>query len=173
MPEVRTYIRKPETIYYECEYNVEQGERKLKETCPEAPLESMNHALKCLEDVVASVMELPLSWLNTVTINGFRVSATPAGTRSMQILYTKGLLIDKTIAQKTPLFQIDPPAEGEKEERAVATDEAVICVNAIVEAEKYIDGERQQMSLDGIAHSTTKADDDQDEFGLDEEEVAE
>lgn len=168
MPDIRTYKRNPKSIYYECEYMVEQGTRKVEETCPEAPLESMNQALKCLEDVVASVMELPLHWLNTVVIHGFKVSSTGLGTRSMQIIYSKGLKIEKVVPQKTPFFQIDPPSGDEKEARAICLEEATICVNAILEAEKYVAGERQQMALDGVAHSTAPSDDGEPDLGLEE-----
>ena len=142
-----------------------QGEEEMGVTSPQAPLDNLENALQCLKDVVCSVMELPLHWMESVTIRGFKVSYTKAGTRSVQINYTKALRCGKVESYKTPLFQIDPPDESETEERSCTTEEATAVCAAIDAAEAYAQGDRKQSDCEAITHSYV--DPNQTDLGLD------
>jgi hypothetical protein len=147
-----SYQRKAKKVVAKWLANGTQGEETQSVESPQAPLDELENALQCLKDVVCSVMELPLHWMESVTIRGFKVSYTKAGTRSVQVNYTKALRCGKVESYKTPLFQIDPPDESETEERACTTEEAVAVCAAIDAAEAYAQGDRKQSDCEAISH---------------------
>jgi hypothetical protein len=159
---ITSYQRKSKKVVVKWLEHGSQGEEELSVTSPQAPLDELENALQALKDVICSVMELPLSWMDTVIVRGFKVSYTNAGTRSVQINGTKALRCGKVEAFKTPLFQIDPPDESENEPKAVSTEEAIACCTAIDQAERYVQGERKDSDCEGITHSI----DDPNQAGL-------
>ena len=162
-----SYQRKAKKVVAKWLEHGEQGEEERSVTSPQAPLDELENAMQCLRDVVCSVMELPLHWMETVMIRGIKVSYTKAGTRSVQVNYTKALRFGKVESGKTPLFQIDPPDESETEERAIATEEAIAVCAAITAAEAYVQGERKQSDCEAIQHSFD--DPNQDKLPFDED----
>lgn len=156
-----SYQRKAKKVVAKWLDHGEQGEEERSVTSPQAPLDDLETAMQCLKDVVCSVMELPLHWMETVTIRGLKVSYTKAGTRSVQVNYTKALRCGKVEAGKTPLFQIDPPDESETEARACTTEEAIAVCAAIDRAEAYVQGDRKQSDCEAIVHSFDDPNQDQ------------
>jgi hypothetical protein len=163
------FHRKPKLMHYKYEQHKTQGDEVVDLKSPEAPLVDVDRVFNGippeeikkgqeqppnLVDVIISVKELPLHYAKSIRVTGFDVSHTASGTRSMRIYYTKAYKIGKAEKEKTPLFQFDEPAEGEKEESAVTGDERTACNRAIMEAERYIAGERQSQTLSGIKHGT-------------------
>ena len=160
------YQRKAKTVFVKWKEPSKQGGDDVKtDESPQAPLDELENAIQCLKDVCASVMELPLSWMETVIIRGIKVSYTTAGTRSVEINGTKALRCEKVEAFKTPVFQIDPPDESEDEPRACTTEEAIAICRVIDAAEAYIQGERKDSDCEGITH--TFGDPNQNELPLD------
>ena len=165
---IKKFAQKSKYIQFVIEQHVDQGEREIAEKCPEAPLASLTEAMEALKDFIGVTMGLPDKWLETVKVRGFSMSYTQAGTRSCSVEFTKTYPnVDKVEAMRTPLVQIDPPAEVETEKRGVATEQAAQVCTALAEVEKYIGGDRQQMRLDGVEVSTIDGDDDP--LGLDAE----
>ncbi len=160
-----SYQRKAKKVVATWLEHGEQGEEERSVTSPQAPRDDLENAIQCLKDVTCSVMELPLSWMETVIIRGLKVSYTKAGTRSVQINLTKALRCGKVETGKTPFFQIDPPDESENEPRACTTEEAIAVCAAIDAAEAYIQGERKQSDCEGITH--TRDDPNQDQLPFD------
>lgn len=161
-----SYQRKSKKVVAKWLEHGSQGEEEMSVTSPQAPLDELENATQSLKDVICSVMELPLSWMDTVIVRGFKVSYTSAGTRSVQVNGTKALRCGKVEALKTPLFQIDPPDESENEPKAVSTEEAIACCAAIDAAENYVQGERKDSDCEGICHAI----DDPNQAGLPFEE---
>ncbi len=156
------FFIQPKMIVYKYDQPTKNGDEGICHECPEAPTAHCQKSIQKLLDVVLSVMELPLHWggkhdeetgeiINpTVKIQGFTLSHTKLGTRSIQVTFRKGFRCGKVESYKTPMVQIDDPAEGEDEPSALADGERSTCKAAIEEAIKYIGGNRQQMTLDGI-----------------------
>lgn len=183
------FFIQPKQVVYKYDQPTQQGEEGISHECPEAPTVHCQNAVQKLLDVVLSVMELPLHWggkadnetgeiMNpTVKIQGFTVSHTKAGTRSIQITFRKAFRCGKVESYKTPLVQIDDPAEGEDEKSALADGEAATCNAAIEEAIKYIGGNRQQMTIDGIEMNPhipgEKSDENQTEMDMTTSDPAE
>ena len=162
-----SYQRKAKKVVAKWLEHGEQGEEERSVTSPQAPLDDLENAMQCLKDVVCSVMELPLHWMESVMIRGIKVSYTKSGTRSVQVNYTKALRCGKVESYKTPLFQIDPPDEAETEQRACTTEEAISVCAAIDAAEAYVHGDRKQSDCEAIVHSFD--DPNQDKLPFDED----
>jgi hypothetical protein len=157
---LKKYTRKPSFIECVYEERNSQGEYEEK-SCKfkEAPQPVLPTAVADLKNSIKVVMEVTEAWMKTVTsVSSFTVHRTEAGTRSLDVKFTKGFKSGTTKEYVTPQFRIDPPDEAEdKVERAVDLDDAILCCTAIEAVEAYIQGDRQQMTLDGIENSTVGA----------------
>jgi hypothetical protein len=130
-------------------YKIEtQGHQALEDRsirCHEAPLESFDTALQALGHVASKILELRND--SGVIVESLSIRRTKHGTRSAVITITKHLkATDKPHRQKTPVFQFDDPTEGEGS-RECDAEQAQLINTMVMEAEKYIGGERQQMLL--------------------------
>lgn len=136
-------------VYNEGSDNVEAKEER-KVTCHEMPNKSFGEALQKLNMAVVEVMGFDKSYVAGMVIDGFSISATKHGTRSMEIIFTKALdsVGGKGHKLKTPFFRIDPPADGENGTVEVDTKAVKFCVEAIHEAESYAKGDRSQMTFE-------------------------
>jgi len=163
---------KPSFIEIVWETRNSQGEfEEQSHKFKEKPLPAFDTCLQDLKDSLQLIMEVPSKWLETVRIHGFSVHRTASGVRSMTIAFTKGFKCESTTGYSTPQFRIDPPEEGEdKVPRAVSLEQAAQCVMAIDAIEAYINGDRLQMTLDGIENKNEGASEDEgNELGLDTE----
>lgn len=126
-----------------------QGHKALEErevTAHEAPLASFDEALEGLRTVARSIVELKDSKL--ITVYRMDISYTKHGTKSAQLYFVR--VLQATEAKhplKTPVFQFEDPAEGEQGKRQCTKAEAKAIELMLTEAERYINGERQQMLL--------------------------
>lgn len=167
---LKKYTRKPSFIECVYEERNSQGEYEEK-SCKfkEAPQPVLPTAVGDLKNSIKVVMEVGAKWMDSVTtVSSFTVHRTEAGVRSLEVKFAKAFKLGTTKEYSTPQFRIDPPEEGEdKIERAVDLDDAIHCVTAIDAVEAYIQGDRQQMTLDGIENTTTGAEEAEgEELGL-------
>lgn len=166
-------------VVYLYDHATTQGDEEGGKKSPFKPLQSCIDSVHKLRDVVISVMELPLHYAGiedndgvieapTLVVTGFNVSHTAAGTRSIEIVFRKSFRCGKVKSYTTPMVQIDDPADGEAEERALAAGEQATCNHAIEQAIAYIGGSRQESRLDGVECSVV-ADPNQTTMPLTEE----
>ena len=166
---LKSYHRKAKEVSVKWLTPGEQGKEDVNTLdCVTAPLDELENAMQCLRDVICSIMELPLHWMETVQVRSLSVSYTKAGTRSVQVGYTKALRCGKVEAYKTPLFQIDPPDESENEPKATTTEETIAVCAAIQAAENYINGDRKNSDCQAITHGIVE-DPNQATIPLDED----
>ena len=161
------YTRQAKKVVAHWSANGQQGEEEHSVKSPQAPLDELENAMQCLKDVICSVMELPLNWMETVQVRSAAISYTKAGTRSIQIGYTKALRCGKVETYKTPMFQVDPPAESENEQSPCNTEERIAICSFIDAAEAYVKGDRKQSDCEAITHSFD--DPNQDKLPFDED----
>lgn len=125
----------------------------------EKPMPAFDTCIQDLKDSLQHVMEVTSKWMDTTKIHGFSVGRTDAGVRSLTIAFTKGFRNESTVGYSSPQFRIDPPEEGDDNvPRAVSLEQAAQCVMAIDAVEAYVNGDRQQMTLDGIENKKEGAD---------------
>jgi hypothetical protein len=125
-------------------------------TAYEAPLKSFDKALQALADVVVKVLEMDRAWRQGLKIRSVTISHAKHGTRSVAITFLKDL--DATglpHRMTTPSFRIDDSDEGRAH---VAKPHAAMVVKVFEEARKYVQGERQQLTLS--IEGTKKKEDD-------------
>lgn len=118
-------------------------------TAYEAPLKSFDKALQALADVVVKVLEVDKEWKEGLRIRGITLSHTKLGTRSIVIAFQKDL--DATDGQShrmaLPFIQIDQSVGNEHGRPQIGKAHVTLVVKFLEEAEKYVLGHRQQMSL--------------------------
>lgn len=126
-----------------------EAEVEITEKHKEAPLASFDETLSQLSDVLSDVMELPMGeWCDPVQVYGVAISTTDGGTRSVQLLFRRAFLpTEKVHPMKSPFFRIDHPKDGEAGERECTESSAVQVAQFLNEAERYINGDRQQTLL--------------------------
>ena len=125
----------------------------------EKPREVFYTAIQDLKGSVQKVMGFTEKQMELINIVDFSVKRTESGVRSLVVKFRKAFINPETTKEyTTPAFRIDPPEEGEDNiPRAVDTDNAILCVTAIEAIEAYINGDREQMSLDMTSNSTQGA----------------
>lgn len=117
-------------------------------TAHETPLKSFDDAFQALADVVANILETGQDWKKGVTILCLSLSYTKAGIRTAVISFSKKLDATGTAHQlDTPGFQIDDGQTKEEGRMQCAKKHAGMVALMIAEAEKYAEGERQQIML--------------------------
>ncbi len=132
------------------------GETKTKEvssaevidlTAHDAPLPAFDEALQSLGPVAALALGCPSSYADNVNVDGFSLSYTENGTRSVVISFTKPLLQGTAEHKmKTPTVQIeDDKTTGER--RQCTPNHAERVIEAIKQAQRYVGGERSQQVL--------------------------
>jgi len=126
----------------------------------EAPLPVFDTCIQDLNECVQIIMGVTSKWMETVKVIDFSVKRTEAGVRSMAVKFRKGFKQPEVTKEySTPAFRIDPPENGEDDvPRAVSLEQASQCVLAIEAVEAYINGDRLQMTLEGVEKSNTGAD---------------
>lgn len=137
----------------------------------EKPLEVFYTCLQDLKESIQIVMGVTTKWMDTVHVLDFSVKRTDSGVRSLVVKFRKTFKNPElTKEYSTPAFRIDPPIDGEDDvPRAVSLEQASQCVLAINAVEAYINGDRLQMTLDGIESQTVGADPSEgDELDLNE-----
>jgi hypothetical protein len=156
---LKKYTRKPSFIECVWEERNSQGEYEEK-SCKfkEAPHPILATAVLDLKNSIKVVLEVPVKWMESVAaVGGFSVHRTEAGVRSLEVKFTKGFKIGNTKEYTTPQFRIDPADEAEDNQSVLWIDDALLCVTAIDAVEAYIQGDRQQMTLDGIEKTVVGA----------------
>jgi hypothetical protein len=123
------------------------------EKLPEMPTAAFGQSLQALTSVVVEVLGLEPVYTDGMVIEGFSVSHTKNGTQSMQIDFLKmhDGLVNKTHPQKTMMFRIEDPADGDSGIMEVTKKSATFCHQAIIEAKSYIRGDRAQMTFEQFA----------------------
>lgn len=122
--------------------------RRQTDDYEEAPLPDFSAALDALAGVAVEVMEIPTGWADGLSVDGFSLRETKAGTRSAKIHFTKKLDRDEhEWSASTPWFRIDKAQDGEAGSLGCSAKNAARVATAIYEAERYIGGERSQMLL--------------------------
>jgi len=137
----------------------------------EKPRDVFYTAIQDLKGSVQTVMGFTAAQIKEIIVVDFSVKRTDSGVRSFIVKYRQAFTNPETTKEyTTPPFRIDPPAEGEDAvPRAVDTDQAILCVTALEAVEQYIEGDRQQMTLEGIAKKTEGAEPNEGtELGLDD-----
>lgn len=130
------------------EVKTETGVETRDHTAHEAPLKKFDDALADLAAVAAKMLELPADYADGISVHTLSLTYTKQGTRSAQILFTKGL--DATSTQhplKTPFFQIEDGKKDEGTKRQCPPGAAKAVENMIDRAVEYAKGKRQQMQL--------------------------
>lgn len=123
-----------------------------KDSSPELPKPSFNHALQALTAVIGFVQDVPKEFLNQCIPYKLLITRTKSGTKSAQIFYNRIYEeLGTELKEKTPIFRIDQPEEGEsgvvifeKKDRHLLK----LVVDVMNEAEAYIKGEREQLTFD-------------------------
>ena len=96
------------------------------------------------------MLENEPGWADGLSISRIAISYTKAGTRSVRFKCTRQLECRKDFLWKfdTPMVQIDKPADGESGQIDVADKKHLeLIFKAILEAERYANGERSQSLL--------------------------
>lgn len=114
----------------------------------EAPLQSFDNSLQALKAVVKAALEVPEKWTEIIQVKSLSITYTKQGTRSAQIAFNREMaLTGTTHRMNTPAVRIDDPADGEEGQSEVTHEHAGMIATMILEAEKYAEGERQQILL--------------------------
>lgn len=117
--------------------------------CPEEPLPEFGKALAKLAKPAMTFLELPAEWEKGVTVTGFAIKTTKAGTRSVSIEFDKHLeLVGGAVKMKTPFIRIDKPQPGEQDKPQATTSAKTLIGKAITCAVDYANGQRSQQLLD-------------------------
>lgn len=121
-----------------------------KITAPEEPLPSFSKAFEALPSVFCEILEVGKEWAQGLVITKLTISRTKHATRSVTLYGTKQLECRAQFLHRvsTPMVQIDKAADGES--GAVVLEKKLVAAiaRAVLEAEKYMNGERSQQLLD-------------------------
>lgn len=143
---LKKIIRNKKFILYKVESQGHQALEDKEVTAHEAPLASFETAFDALGGVAASVCEMRDD--SRVRVHRVDVTQTKRGTRSVQLYFTRTLAVTgQPHPLKTPVVQLDTPAEGESGRREVTEEEALAINTLVEETMRYIKGERQQLLL--------------------------
>lgn len=117
-------------------------------TCHEAPMTAFEEALANLGPVAANILGLGKDYTEGMTVRSLAIKYTKHGSRSVEIGFSKILsATDGNHRMKTPFFYIDEPSDSEQFHRECSPKQVEVIEAFIEEAEKYINGERQQRLL--------------------------
>jgi hypothetical protein len=121
-----------------------------KITAKEEPLPSLTKAWNALPAVFCEILELDASYTAGLTITKMAIRRTKQGTRSVILHATKQLECRSEFlhTMSTPCVQIDKAADGESGAVEIDKKLAAAVQKAILESEKYMQGERSQTLLD-------------------------
>lgn len=113
------------------------------------PLPSFTAAFAALPAVFAELIETGSDWAVGLNVTGLTISRTKHGTRSVQLFATKQLEIrsDFLAPFETPMLLIDELKDGESGAVRIPMEHCEKIATAIHEAEKYMNGERAQATL--------------------------
>lgn len=119
-------------------------------TAHEAPLPELTAAFAKLSPVFCDILEVEPAWADGLSIIRIAISYTKAGTRSVKFRATKQLECRKDYLHviDAPFVQIDAPADGESGEVDIEDKKHLkLITNAILQAERYAQGERSQQLI--------------------------
>jgi len=151
--ELKSIKTNKKNIVYTAVYNVGsdnvEATEERKVICHELPKDSLGEALQNLNSTVIEVMGFVKDYREGMVVDGFSLSHTKNGTRSMEISFTKQLdnIGGKPHKLKTPFFRIDDPADGENGSVNIEAANVKACKHAIHEAKSYAKGDRSQMTF--------------------------
>jgi len=140
--------------------------------CHEAPLEDFDKCLQCLHQVVINIMEASAGWSLDIKVRWIQIFWSKSGARKVTIGFKKYMHRTETWhSLKTQPFWIEDGDEDEDFTRQCFETDFDMVNNFLWEADKYIDGERQQQLLplpDPEQAPVEPADGDEMDFGEDE-----
>lgn len=155
----------PKEIKFSFDEQTDQGVRTVTCRSTDAPLASLRPALEGLSDVVADLLELDPEWAGAGLVTGVQIKYSAAGTRALQLVFVRSVAVG-LVSFKTPFFLLDEPAEDEEGSCPLHPHLKDKCLAALAEVEKYVNGERQQMTLDGVMDSGNDSEHEPDDLGL-------
>ena len=140
--------RESDFVRYTIEAQGQLASENRKITCHEAPLLDFDLCMKALAGVAINLMGLPESWRVDMTVKSLTIRYTKSGTRKVVISWSQFFhRTSSTETEKTPEFFIEDGAEGEDFRRECDESDVETIMNFLHEAQRYINGERQQQLL--------------------------
>lgn len=140
--------RSDKFVQYKVQRKGQTAEETATITAHEAPLASFDKALQDLAVTACRALQLPSDYAEGMQVLSVTFSYTQKGTASCVISFEKTL--DKHEVphrMATPSFRFEKPAQGEDGRMQCTPGEAEKIETLVKEADKYIDGKRQQMIL--------------------------
>ena len=115
----------------------------------EIPLQEFSESLQALSEVACEIMSIPQDQRGQLKPYRLTVIRTKNGTRSVQVHFNRTYEeLGSEQKEKTPMFRIDKPENGESGVVVLNDDHLKIVNTAISRAEDYINGKRQQMTFE-------------------------
>ncbi len=144
-------INENKIVYETTLVSSDGGSTTNKVVAKEAPLKSLYVALNDLREPLVDLIPLFRPFVDRFKINGVDVSYTKTGTRSVSIKWELPVdNVNTNLSGEKLLFPIDDPVSGDegKAYRPPLPKESNGKIAAFLdEAEKYIQGNRQQLRL--------------------------